>query len=307
MDRAQRQVPAPPAVPRAQEWAHVAPYRDRLVALARGHGLSADDAQDVAHHALCAAVERGVGPERAGAVLVKAVERRSREVLAEAERQERLLARTRADDRLVGGVDEAVCDREHLAWLLGRLPERERRVLVLSSAGTTVTGIAELTGLSYPTVDRLLSRGRKELRRLAASGGLVALAVWRQRRLVAAPATVAVAGVTVLALRAPVPPEALPAVRPPAPVVEAAPARGVPLPRRAADPVVPVVAPRPAAVLAAAVPAPRRPVRRPVAAAGPITISEGDEGVVERVGKCLRNGVAVTLGSRGGVVCEEDR
>lgn len=304
MDRAQRQVPDAPTVPRALEWLLVAPYRDRLVALARGHGLSLDDAQDVAHHVLCAAVERGVDPERAGAALAKAVTQRSRDVLAATERQERLLARTRADDRLVGGVDEAVCDREHLAWLLDQLPERERRVLVLSSAGTTVTGIAELTGLSYPTVDRLLSRARKELRRLAASGGFVALlAVWRQRRLVVAPATAAVAGVTALALQAP--PAAVPPARAAVTVAPVA-ASAVPAPRSPAVRVVPPPALRVPARAPVAVPAQRRAARQPVVAVGPVAVTQ-DGDLVDRLGQCLRNGVAVQVGSHSGVVCEEDR
>lgn len=152
-------------------WACVTPYRERLVALARGHGLTPEEAEDVAHSALCAVVERGVDPHRAGAELARATARRSREVLAENERQARLLALTRADDRLVGREDEAVCDRVQLGWLLATLPERERRVLVLSANGMPVTSIAELTGLSYPTVDRLLSRARKSLRGRAASPG----------------------------------------------------------------------------------------------------------------------------------------
>lgn len=153
-------------------WACVTPYRERLVALARGHGLTPEEAEDAAHSALCAVVERGVAdPRRAGAELARATARRSKEVIAENERQARLLALTRADDRLVGRMDEAVCDRVQLGWLLATLPERERRVLVLSANGMPVTSIAELTGLSYPTVDRLLSRARKALRGRAASPG----------------------------------------------------------------------------------------------------------------------------------------
>lgn len=167
-DDASRVVAAGTGARCAPDWALVAPYRDRLVAVARRRGLSLPDAQDVAHHVLCRAVERGgLDCARVEAVLVKAVDARCAGLRDEAARHAALLARTSGDDRLAVSVDDAVCDRAQATWLLGKLPVRERVVVTLSAAGETVTGIAARTGLSYATVDRLLSRGRKELRRLA--------------------------------------------------------------------------------------------------------------------------------------------
>jgi RNA polymerase sigma factor (sigma-70 family) len=311
--RRRRLAPAPPpgTGPAAREhaaaWALVAPYRHRLVAVARRHGLSVHDAQDVAHNVLCGAVEHGhLDAERVEPYLVRLVVARCRDLDSDAARHAAMLARTRGDDRLVGRVDDAVCDQAHARWLLGRLPARERTVIELSVAGETVTGIANATGLSYPTVDRLLSRARKEMRKIAGALGLVGAAAWRQRRLVAAPAMVAVAGVSALTLL-PDPavtvtvarPEV--AVRSEVPRVRAVAVRApLGMTRRRVPPRV-TVPPSVPARPAAAAPAP--PARTLVEVAAP-TVERGDDrALVQRVAQCLHEGVEVEAGARGGVTC----
>lgn len=301
----------PPAarLTQAEAWALVAPHRARLIAAARERGLSLPDAQDAAHHVMCRAVERGVlDPARAEATLVKAVAARCTEVVADNARREQALVRTRGDDRLEGAMEEAVCDRAQARWLLGKLPARERDVVVLSVAGETVTGIAAATGLSYPTVDRLLSRARKELRRLAGALGVVGLAAWRQRRLAAAPAAtaVALAGVSFL-VHTPAQPGA--AVPDRGEVVADVARHGAPAPVRAAVRTAPPAAPRTAraALVPAARRAPATPPRTEVARVGDVTVDRGDETYAERLEKCLKNGVSVEVGAKGSaVVCEEE-
>lgn len=313
--RRRRLAPAPqpttsdPA--RAETWALVAPYRGRLVGAARKQGLSLHDAQDVAHNVLCGAVEHGhLDADRVEPFLVRLVVARCREFEAATARRAAMLARTCGDDRLAGRVEDAVCDRAHARWLLARLPARERSVIELSVAGETVTGIASATGLSYPTVDRLLSRARKEMRRIAGSLGVVGAVAWRQRRLVAAPAAVAVAAVTVLTSQ-PAPAVSAPVARPAVEVRSA-----VPRARVAALRAPTARAPRPAVVpkAAPAVPVTARaagddaPVRhRTLIEVNAPKAGHGDaQDLAERVTQCLREGVEITVSARGGVVCAGD-
>jgi RNA polymerase sigma factor (sigma-70 family) len=311
-----RLAPAPPpAVPdHAALWALVVPFRDRLVALARARGLSSHDAQDVAHHVLCRAVERGsLDPDRVEAYLVRAATTRCQDLLLAARRQEELLARSHGDDRLAGRVDEAVCDRAHLTWLLGKLPAREQKVVLLSVSGETVTGIAAATGLSYPTVDRLLSRARKEMRRLAGLAGVTALALWRQRKLAATPVAttaVAVAGVTVLTLHASEPPAGVPLARPAARVTVRAepPEEAAKVVRVRATVTRPVVAPPAGSAQVAPVARDVAEVSAPkVTAPTTIAVRREHRNAVAEVQACVREGVRVRTGVRTEISCGETR
>ncbi|HWL37779.1 MAG TPA: sigma-70 family RNA polymerase sigma factor [Frankiaceae bacterium] len=308
--------PAPPApsgegLTRAELWALVAPYRGRLIAVARRRGLSLQDAQDVAHNVLCAAVECAhLDAARVESFLVRLTVTRCRELEGDAARRAAMLARSRGDDRLVGHVEDAVCDEAHARWLLARLPARERSVIELSVAGETVTGIASATGLSYPTVDRLLSRARKEMRRLAGVLGLAGALAWRHRRLVAAPAAVAVAGVSALTLQ-PAPAVSVPVARPAVEVRSVLPraraavvrAPAVAPPRRVVTPRVGLAAPVRVRPDAAAAPVRRRVLVDVVA---PNAKHGDDKALVQRVAQCLREGVELELGARGGIVCAGD-
>ena len=307
-----RLTPAPPPATRSRDeaWALVAPLRGRLIAVGRARGLSPEDAQDVAHHVMCRAVERGcLDPPRVEASLVKAVLSRCHELGEEAGRHARFLARSAGDDRLAGPLEDTVCDRAEADWLLAKLPARERRCVELSVRGETVTAIAAKTGLSYPTVDRLLSRARREMRRLATPLLVVVGALWRQRRLALPPATaaVALASVSVLTWQTPVaPPAVVPEAQEVTRRVVAPPRRTVPPPGRSVPAAPPGVGTTATTVAGAAghVAAPER--EKVVVAVDGVGVRQSDEDAVERLQECLGNGVEVTLAARGGIVCATD-
>ena len=64
---------------------------------------------------------------------------------------------------------ERALEVEHRRRLLGGLPPRCLRLIVLQSAGFSYNEIARITGDTPRTVDRQLRRGRRALRRLSRS------------------------------------------------------------------------------------------------------------------------------------------
>lgn len=301
---------------REERWALIAPHRARLVALARRHGMSPEDAQDIAHEVMCDIVQYDhLDADTIIGLLVVATRSRCADAVRTAIRRRRILARTLGDERLYGGVEEATCDRAQARTVmaeLGRLPERDRVIMLQRIEGRTPEQIAASTGASYSTVDRVLSKTRARLRKIAVAPALLLLARLRRSTApTAAALTVAYVGFVTLATTAPDvalgSDVATPAqVRQPAQIVATA----------ATAPRVAAVVPPQRAVVAqpratAPTRGPARPSKREVIASmkGARVTGDTDEPLDGRLVRCVRNGIEYRFkptGSWIGVVCRKD-
>ncbi|MET8677268.1 sigma-70 family RNA polymerase sigma factor [Streptomyces sp. NPDC004647] len=169
-----------------ERWQRIWSHREHLLKVARRRSMSVEDAEDAVHEAMIRAVENPyVDHERLGAWLTTVTMRlcvdRYRQVYREAE--------ARSWPKLTPPcpvpVDEAVCDRAEAKWLArrsGELPSRQAEALWLKSEDLDVDQVARKMGLSYRTVESLLARARRTLRKSLAGTLVVAgLLCWRGR------------------------------------------------------------------------------------------------------------------------------
>ncbi|MFE6805579.1 sigma-70 family RNA polymerase sigma factor [Streptomyces sp. NPDC057681] len=205
-----------------ESWPRIWSHRERLLEVARRVCMSAEDAEDAVHEAMLRAVER---PELDGeplgdwlrSVTVRLCADRYQQVRREVEAGRRAMAATAG----AAPLDEAVCDRDEARWLArrsGELPARQAEALWLRAEDLDVGQVARRMGLSYRTVESLLARARRTLRR-ALAGTLAAWScVYPVRRLGAAgqaavastAAAVAVLGIAVPAPSRDAPPRPVP-------------------------------------------------------------------------------------------------
>jgi RNA polymerase sigma factor (sigma-70 family) len=161
--------------------------RPAMLRLARRRCRSLDDAEDVVGQAILAALHSAVPDSELEPWLGRVVINLCAQSQRGHYRDLRLLARAAQHAELVDdGLEERVVSRLvalHIAPAANRLPERQREVLELRSEGMSVAAIATELGLSYKTVESLLSRARAALRTAAKPllGALAPLALLRRR------------------------------------------------------------------------------------------------------------------------------
>lgn len=164
--------------PSADWWYQIWSHRDDLLKIARRRSLSEEDAEDAVHEAMLRASQRPwLDPDRLGAWLTTVTVRlcmdRHREVARDAD------ARAQPVHTVPVPVEEAVCDRAEARWLANRsreLPPRQAEALRLKAEELDVGQVAREMGLNYRTVESLLARARRTLRRSLA--GTLALLGW---------------------------------------------------------------------------------------------------------------------------------
>jgi RNA polymerase sigma factor (sigma-70 family) len=160
-------------------WQRIWSEREQLLKVARRRSVCVEDAEDAVHEAMVRAWERpDLDESRVGAWLTTVTVRlcvdRRRQVSRETDVQGLVPAAS-----WQSSVEEAVCDRLEANWLAQRsseLPPRQAHALWLKSSNLDVAQVAEEMGLSYRTVESLLARGRRTLRRLLA--GALAFGGW---------------------------------------------------------------------------------------------------------------------------------
>lgn len=177
-------------------------HRRRLLALARGRGVSRDDAEDVVAEALLRALEfedlnEDLLPNFLTTVTIRLC----------ADLHARKSVAIRHQHRLtmpgeVAGPDEAVCDRAEAEWVAGMvaaLPSRQRDVLQARAHGESCESIARRNRMTYKAVESTLSRARATIRTAFATTLGLSPFVVRPRRALGATA-VAAASATGVAL-----------------------------------------------------------------------------------------------------------
>ncbi|WP_314172141.1 sigma-70 family RNA polymerase sigma factor [Streptomyces winkii] len=160
-------------------WQRIWSEREQLLKVARRRSVCVEDAEDAVHEAMVRAWERpDLDESRVGAWLTTVTTRlcvdRCRQVSRETDVQGLFSAVSSQSP-----VEEAVCDRLEANWLAQRsseLPPRQAHALWLKSSNLDVAQVAEEMGLSYRTVESLLARGRRTMRRLLA--GALAFGGW---------------------------------------------------------------------------------------------------------------------------------
>ncbi|SCK27793.1 RNA polymerase sigma factor [Streptomyces sp. WMMB 322] len=162
-----------------RRWQCIWSHREQLLKVARRRSLGVEDAEDAVHEAMVRAWEKpDLDESRVGAWLTTVTIRlcvdRHRQMSRETDVQGLSPAASSHSS-----VEEVVCDRLEADWLAQRsseLPPRQAHALWLKSANLDVAQVAEEMGLSYRTVESLLARGRRTLRRLLA--GALAFGTW---------------------------------------------------------------------------------------------------------------------------------
>lgn len=169
-----------------ERWQRAWSHREELLKVARRRSMSPEDAEDAVHEAMLRAAENPhLDDERLGAWLTTVTMR----LCVDRYRQVRRETEVRTSPRLLAPVpvpvEEAVCDRAEAKWLAVRsaeLPARQAEALWLRSEDLDVDQVAVKMGLSYRTVESLLARARRTLRKsLAATLGAALWLVGRGR------------------------------------------------------------------------------------------------------------------------------
>jgi RNA polymerase sigma factor (sigma-70 family) len=180
-----------------ERWLHIWSHREQLLKVARRRTVSLEDAEDAVHEAMLRASERPyLDDERLGAWLTTVTMRlcvdRHRQFTRDAQMPGHLAYIT------LPPVEDEVCDRAEARWLAGRseeLPPRQAEALRLKAEDLDVGQVAREMGLNYRTVESLLARARRTLRRSLA--GTLAVLCWltaRSRHGGGTPGTAATAG-----------------------------------------------------------------------------------------------------------------
>lgn len=156
-----------------RRWALVLPHRDYLVRIAMHRGLPAADAEDCAHEAMVRCVEfEGLDDTRVLQFLAATTARLCVDKHRRSARDERASVRLRSWYADEPSPEEHVCDRAEAAWVATQadlLPESQRRALTSKAAGLACADVAATLGVSYKSVESLLSRARLQLRAAVAS------------------------------------------------------------------------------------------------------------------------------------------
>lgn len=155
--------------------------------IARGRGLSPQDAEDCVHEAMLRVVARAdVDEERIGALLTTVVVNSAVDFHRRAKTSNRVMAKAAVilSTRNEGDPATAVCDRDFACWtarLVDHLPASQRQALMARADGQAVSDIAVDMSTSAKAVESLISRARAAARSAMASG--LAAAVGFARRL----------------------------------------------------------------------------------------------------------------------------
>jgi RNA polymerase sigma factor (sigma-70 family) len=186
-------------------WREILAHRERLLALARRHGPSPADAEDVVHEAMlrCATFSR-LDRDRIGQFLTSVTMRLCADQYRGADRDGRIAGRLAAEpQRVAHGPEDEVCGQAHaeaIEALVETLPERQRVVLADRARGLTLEQICTRRSLTYKAAESALARARGTVRRQLPSllAGLTFLGGALRRRRVLVAATVPVVAVCAL-------------------------------------------------------------------------------------------------------------
>lgn len=287
-------------------WMLVWPHRERLLVIARRR--AGDDAEDIVSEAMIrAATFDGLDPERVGQFLTSVVTR----LCADEAYRRSLALRKRAamlpvaDDPLA-----VVLDADEARYLASvRLTERESTILRARMHGLFPSEVAASLGMTIPAAKKALERARRKI--VAAwRTTLGVIGALRLRRVLPAGGAMAVALATLvlrLALQAPTSEDV--AFTMPRPALATATAAVRPV--RSASPVIARANTRsePRPVAASPGPAPLHVTtplvgNKRVGVGQHVVVIDASEDPIHRVVRCVRNGMAVSLG-QAQVTCRE--
>jgi RNA polymerase sigma factor (sigma-70 family) len=163
---------------RRARWLRAWGSRALLLRVARRHGVSREDAEDVVQEAVLRAVEHPEIPdEQLRAWLVVVTTRlcldEHRRRVREVKRWERQSAHAMVQQPGQYLEDE-VCDRSEADWVTSLaaelLPSRQAQALRLAAAGCDVQQVASQLGVRYRAAESLVARGRRTLRTAVSAG-----------------------------------------------------------------------------------------------------------------------------------------
>ena len=168
----------------SRRWQLVLPHRQYLVRIAVSRGMSRDDAEDCAQEAMIRCVGfANLDEERVLAFLATTTARLAvdrHRLNARDAKIEARLGRWYVDEP---SPEEDTCDRGEASWLathISRLPDSQRTALAARAEGLSCQEIATRMGVSYKSVEALLSRARAYVRSAVATA-FVLLARVRRR------------------------------------------------------------------------------------------------------------------------------
>jgi RNA polymerase sigma-70 factor (ECF subfamily) len=287
-----------------ERWLAALEHRERLLRLAVSRGMSAEDAKDVVQEALVRAAEfERLDPDRLPQFLTAVTIRLCADVHRKNEEPAR--AKRWLTPFLANEPDPAdlICRDHGPEWvesLVGRLPDRQRRVIVDRARGLSIQQIAHRHELTYKAAESALSRARAALRHMV-TASLSVTAFFRGRgrpaRAAMITASAAALAVTAAVLTTPEPAERPEAAPPERRFTDVTAPKPKPVPSRAPRP---VRTPAPPAPAVRGAPVATQPPRRPPDPLptfsvnhGPVTVERGNDGYTleERLDHCLRYGL----------------
>lgn len=163
-----------------ERWQRMWGHREQLLKIARRRSMCHEDAEDAVHEAMLRAVENpNVEDERLGAWLTVVTMRLCADRHRQVNRDVEVGSRSSLAAPIPTPLEEVVCDRAEARWLARRsdeLPSRQAEALWLKAEDLDVGQVARKMGLSYRTVESLLARARRTLRKSLA--GTFAIGLW---------------------------------------------------------------------------------------------------------------------------------